>query len=273
DRSEVRRVQEEMFPSTSNGLMNQGLVENPELMATAHMGFNLQASHLPPLSFSPYSLSKTCTVGGEDAVSCLRGNLPSLPPDHGDDGSGRLGQSSTQRSSSDLWSRAGDRAANGKGSSVAAGEHYSNNKNRPAANNIVIDSLSVGAMRMKKVKVRRKVREPRFCFKTMSEVDVLDDGYKWRKYGQKVVKNTQHPSLKLCNRKQQGEVVGPLMMMFAMDRSYYRCTQENCRVKKRIERMAEDPRMVITTYEGRHVHSPSHAEEESQPSSEVTLFW
>ncbi|CAL9105623.1 unnamed protein product [Musa textilis] len=238
-----------MFPSTSNGVMNQGLVENPEIMATSHMGFNLQASHLPPLTFSPYSLSKTCTVGGEDAVSRLRGSLPSLPPDHGDDGSVRLGQSSTQRSSSDLWSRTGDRAANGKGSSVVAGENYSNNKNGPAANNIIIDGLSVGAMRMKKVKVRRKVREPRFCFKTMSEVDVLDDGYKWRKYGQKVVKNTQHP------------------------RSYYRCTQENCRVKKRIERMAEDPRMVITTYEGRHVHSPSHAEEESQPSSEVALFW
>ena len=43
------------------------------------------------------------------------------------------------------------------------------------------------------MKGRRKVREPRFCFKTMSDVDVLDDGYKWRKYGQKVVKNTQHP--------------------------------------------------------------------------------
>ncbi|KAG6491660.1 hypothetical protein ZIOFF_046596 [Zingiber officinale] len=94
------------------------------------------------------------------------------------------------------------------------------------------------------------MREPRFCFKTMSEVDVLDDGYKWRKYGQKVVKNTQHP------------------------RSYYRCTQENCRVKKRIERLAEDPRMVITTYEGRHVHSPSHDEEDSQAPSKVsTLFW
>uniref|UniRef100_A0A0D9Y476 WRKY domain-containing protein n=2 Tax=Oryza glumipatula TaxID=40148 RepID=A0A0D9Y476_9ORYZ len=61
--------------------------------------------------------------------------------------------------------------------------------------------LGVGAVRMKKVggggggggKARRKVREPRFCFKTMSDVDVLDDGYKWRKYGQKVVKNTQHP--------------------------------------------------------------------------------
>ncbi|XP_052195073.1 probable WRKY transcription factor 13 [Diospyros lotus] len=94
--------------------------------------------------------------------------------------------------------------------------------------------LGVSAMRMKKMKTRRKVREPRFCFKTMSEVDVLDDGYKWRKYGQKVVKNTQHP------------------------RSYYRCTQDNCRVKKRVERLAEDPRMVITTYEGRHIHSPSH---------------
>lgn len=48
-------------------------------------------------------------------------------------------------------------------------------------------------MKMKKMKGRRKVREPRFSFKTMSDVDVLDDGYKWRKYGQKVVKNTQHP--------------------------------------------------------------------------------
>ena len=42
-----------------------------------------------------------------------------------------------------------------------------------------------------------------------------------------------------------------------MGRSYYRCTEENCKVKKRVERLAEDPRMVITTYEGRHAHSPS----------------
>ena len=54
-------------------------------------------------------------------------------------------------------------------------------------------SLGVSMMKMKKIKGRRKVREPRFCFKTMSDVDVLDDGYKWRKYGQKVVKNTLHP--------------------------------------------------------------------------------
>ncbi|CAN4075691.1 unnamed protein product [Withania somnifera] len=112
-------------------------------------------------------------------------------------------------------------------------------------------SLGVSSIKMMKIKSsRRKVREPRFCFQTMSDVDVLDDGYKWRKYGQKVVKNTQHP------------------------RSYYRCTQDNCRVKKRVERLAEDPRMVITTYEGRHVHSPSHDEEDSQALSQLNnLLW
>ncbi|CAL9210947.1 unnamed protein product [Musa hybrid cultivar] len=92
-----------------------------------------------------------------------------------------------------------------------------------------------------KVKVKRKMREPRFCFQTRSDVDVLDDGYKWRKYGQKVVKNSLHPS-----------------------RSYYRCTHNNCRVKKRVERLSEDCRMVITTYEGRHTHSPCDDENSSE---------
>ncbi|XP_068651322.1 probable WRKY transcription factor 12 isoform X2 [Aristolochia californica] len=95
-----------------------------------------------------------------------------------------------------------------------------------------------------KVKVRRKLREPRFCFQTRSDVDVLDDGYKWRKYGQKVVKNSLHP------------------------RSYYRCTHSNCRVKKRVERLSEDCRMVITTYEGRHTHSPC----DDTQSSEYECF-
>lgn len=34
-------------------------------------------------------------------------------------------------------------------------------------------------------------REPRVVVQTVSEVDILDDGYRWRKYGQKVVKG--HP--------------------------------------------------------------------------------
>lgn len=40
---------------------------------------------------------------------------------------------------------------------------------------------------------QKKQREPRFAFMTKSEVDHLDDGYRWRKYGQKAVKNSPHP--------------------------------------------------------------------------------
>lgn len=34
---------------------------------------------------------------------------------------------------------------------------------------------------------------PRFAFQTRSKEDILDDGYRWRKYGQKSVKNNIYP--------------------------------------------------------------------------------
>ncbi|XVF87208.1 hypothetical protein PTKIN_Ptkin18bG0100500 [Pterospermum kingtungense] len=81
-----------------------------------------------------------------------------------------------------------------------------------------------------KKKGEKKQKEPRFAFMTKSEVDHLEDGYRWRKYGQKAVKNSPYP------------------------RSYYRCTTQKCTVKKRVERSYQDPSIVITTYEGRHNH-------------------
>lgn len=40
---------------------------------------------------------------------------------------------------------------------------------------------------------QRALAEPRIIVQTTSEVDLLDDGYRWRKYGQKVVKGNPHP--------------------------------------------------------------------------------
>ncbi|NP_001354940.1 uncharacterized protein LOC100281430 [Zea mays] len=76
----------------------------------------------------------------------------------------------------------------------------------------------------------RTVREPRVVVQTMSDIDVLDDGYRWRKYGQKVVKGNPNP------------------------RSYYKCTGAGCLVRKHVERACHDTCAVVTTYEGKHNH-------------------
>ncbi|WOK99652.1 putative WRKY transcription factor 3 [Canna indica] len=76
----------------------------------------------------------------------------------------------------------------------------------------------------------KTVAEPKVIVQTTSEVDLLDDGYRWRKYGQKVVKGNPHP------------------------RSYYKCTSMGCNVRKHVERASTDPKAVITTYEGKHNH-------------------
>ncbi|CAA2997395.1 probable WRKY transcription factor 75 [Olea europaea subsp. europaea] len=73
-------------------------------------------------------------------------------------------------------------------------------------------------------------RKPRYAFQTRTQVDILDDGYRWRKYGQKAVKNNKFP------------------------RSYYRCTYQGCTVKKQVQRLSNDEGMVVTTYEGTHSH-------------------
>lgn len=48
-------------------------------------------------------------------------------------------------------------------------------------------------VKLGKKKGEKKVKKPRFAFQTRSHVDILDDGYRWRKYGQKAVKNNKFP--------------------------------------------------------------------------------
>ena len=54
----------------------------------------------------------------------------------------------------------------------------------------LVDSCRSGT---KKKKNEKKARGSRVAFATKSEVDHLDDGYRWRKYGQKAVKNSSFP--------------------------------------------------------------------------------
>ncbi|XP_047336818.1 probable WRKY transcription factor 50 [Impatiens glandulifera] len=70
----------------------------------------------------------------------------------------------------------------------------------------------------------------RIAFKTKSEMEIIDDGFRWRKYGKKIVKSSPNP------------------------RNYYKCTNGGCNVKKRVERDGDDPNYVITTYDGVHNH-------------------
>jgi hypothetical protein len=70
---------------------------------------------------------------------------------------------------------------------------------------------------------------PRLVVETTADVDHNDDGYSWRKYGQKNVKGA----------------VG------YAPRSYYRCTQEDCPVKKQVEQRGNS---IFNTYEGTHNH-------------------
>ncbi|KAI3916295.1 hypothetical protein MKW98_004736 [Papaver atlanticum] len=108
-------------------------------------------------------------------------------------------------------------------------EHGNNNKISSKQDKEEDDQKSKQQSKSKK-KPLKKQREQRYAFKTQSEVDHLEDGYRWRKYGQKAVKNSPFP------------------------RSYYRCTSATCGVKKRVERCSDDPSMVVTTYEGQHTH-------------------
>lgn len=58
-----------------------------------------------------------------------------------------------------------------------------------------MDSLNISTENEAKPgkKKEKKVRKPRYAFQTRSQVDILDDGYRWRKYGQKAVKNNKFP--------------------------------------------------------------------------------
>ncbi|GAU17176.1 hypothetical protein TSUD_178060 [Trifolium subterraneum] len=74
-----------------------------------------------------------------------------------------------------------------------------------------------------------------------------EDGYNWRKYGQKQVKGSENP------------------------RSYYKCTHLNCSMKKKVEKDL-DGQITEIVYKGTHNHPKpqSNRRTSSQPTSSCT---
>ncbi|XP_071725338.1 probable WRKY transcription factor 32 [Rutidosis leptorrhynchoides] len=90
--------------------------------------------------------------------------------------------------------------------------------------------------RMKKGNLERSAepskpgKQPKFVVHAAGDVGISGDGYRWRKYGQKMVKGNPHP------------------------RNYYRCTSAGCPVRKHIESAVDNINAVIITYKGVHDH-------------------
>ncbi|RYQ85950.1 hypothetical protein Ahy_B10g105595 [Arachis hypogaea] len=70
-----------------------------------------------------------------------------------------------------------------------------------------------------------------------------DDGYNWRKYGQKQVKGSEFP------------------------RSYYKCTHLSCNVKKKVER-AIDGHITEIIYKGQHNHEKPHSNKRNKDNND-----
>ncbi|WVZ94036.1 hypothetical protein U9M48_039978 [Paspalum notatum var. saurae] len=105
--------------------------------------------------------------------------------------------------------------------------------------------------------VLRTVREQ----KIIVQAGKMSDGYRWRKYGQKIVKGNPNPRVAIVG----GEwAIGGRHLLAGRSAaahlkkmqswSYYRCTHGGCPVRKHVEKAPDDVNNIVVTYEGKHNH-------------------
>ncbi|KAI9107338.1 hypothetical protein K1719_021726 [Acacia pycnantha] len=108
-------------------------------------------------------------------------------------------------------------------------------------------------------------------FRVPSEVEVLDDGFRWKKYGHEIMDGSKNP------RKDEAEMV-PVYWFVTTEsqqddgfswrkygqkeilgsiypRNYFRCTHRNlygCLATKHVQRLDSNPNTFAVTYRGRH---------------------
>ncbi|GJS39119.1 DNA-binding WRKY transcription factor [Tanacetum coccineum] len=96
-------------------------------------------------------------------------------------------------------------------------------------------SFSLHAMDSQSARPRKRKNQEKIVFQLTQE-DLSNDLWAWRKYGQKPIKGSQFP------------------------RNYYRCsTTKACGAKKQVERSPVDSNIFIVSYSGEHIHPrPTH---------------
>ena len=110
----------------------------------------------------------------------------------------------------------GDQAMDGTGA-INYDEFLPNEQQTPTRKRKVTRKKSSNSQ------IRRLIVE---CTK---DIDYMEDGYHWRKYGQKTLKGNPFP------------------------RSYYKCVEPNCSVRKQVEQTLGGS--IINIYEGYHNHT------------------
>ncbi|KAK7411578.1 hypothetical protein VNO78_03013 [Psophocarpus tetragonolobus] len=89
-------------------------------------------------------------------------------------------------------------------------------------------------------------KKQKFVVHAADDMGISGDGYRWRKYGQKLVKGNPH------------------------FRNYYRCTSAGCPVRKHIETSVDNSKALIITYKGVHDHDmPVPKKRHSVPSASL----
>ncbi|KAJ6732236.1 WRKY TRANSCRIPTION FACTOR 36-RELATED [Salix purpurea] len=126
---------------------------------------------------------------------------------------------------------------------TAGSEDYSNVINGIGGGNAESSSLDEESSKRPKENLKSKISTAYFRTSEFDPSLVVKDGYQWRKYGQKVTRDNPSP------------------------RAYFKCSSSpSCPVKKKVQKSAENPTILVATYEGEHNHA-SHSQQEPLPGS------
>ncbi|MFS7935489.1 putative transcription factor WRKY family [Helianthus anomalus] len=90
-------------------------------------------------------------------------------------------------------------------------------------------------------------KKPKSIVHAAADMEIPADGYRWKKYGQKMVKGTPHP------------------------RNYYKCTSAGCTVRKHIEKEVDGSSQVTITCKGVHDHDMPVPKKGQGPPTALTI--